>query len=87
MAYPYAQNLEKQPHPASHTKEGTTNHPRKIEYDNTLTTTPTTQWKLQEKTSKRKGLEGGGGIRIVELAYKGPGVIEPHKDEPTAQPA
>ena len=88
MAHPNVQNLEKQPHPApSHTKEDNTYHPRQIEYDITRSTTPTTRWKVQEKTSKRKGLERGKGLSSLEkLAYKGPGVIEPHMDGPIAQP-
>ena len=59
MVYPNVQNLEKQPHPAPHTEEYTTHYPRQIEYDITRSTTPTTRWKVQEKTSKRNGLEGG----------------------------
>ena len=42
-----------------HTNEDTANPSRQREYDNTRSTTPTTEWKVQEKTSKRKGLGGG----------------------------
>ncbi len=42
--------------------------------------------KVQEKARKWTGLEGGE-IRTVELAYKGPWVIEPHMDGPISHPA
>jgi hypothetical protein len=87
MAHPYVQDLETQPHLEPISYENTTLHPLHIDNDTTRPTTPTTQWKVQEKTSKWRGASKGGMIRIEELAYKGPGIIEPHKDGPIAQPA
>ncbi len=88
MAHPYVQGLGSQPHLNSHTKENTTHQPQKIEYDNTRPITPTTQRKAQEYTSKRRGQDGvGGGNITMELAYKGPRVIEPSMDGPISQTA
>jgi hypothetical protein len=39
---------------------------------------------IEDKQGKRLG---GGGIRLEAQAYKGPGVLEPRKDGPIAQPA
>ena len=86
MTQPNVQNLEKQPHTETHTEEDTTNPSRQIENDNIRSTTPTTTWKVQEKTSKWTGL-GGGRNRLEESTYKGLWVIELHMDGPIAQPA
>jgi hypothetical protein len=42
--------------------------------------------RYQEKTIKRKLMESGGGIKLLDLAYEGSGVLEYRKDGPIAQP-
>ena len=39
------------------------------------------------KTIKRRRLEQGEATEQADLAYKGPGVIDPYMDGPIAQPA
>jgi hypothetical protein len=86
MAHPNVQNLEKQPHPTTHTKEDTNNQTRQLtkRKHKLLNTDHIVEGTL--KTSKRERL-GEGGIRIKAQAYKGLGDIEPLMDRPIAQPA
>ena len=50
-------------------------------------TTPTPKGKVQEERSKWRRLEQGEGKDYVDLAYKGPWIIDPRMDGPIAQPA
>jgi hypothetical protein len=86
MAHPNDQNLEKQPHTATHTKEDTNNQTRQLtrrkhRFHNTDHIVEGTL-----KTSKRERL-GEGGFRLEAQAFKGIGVIEPRLDDPIAQSA
>jgi hypothetical protein len=52
--------------------------------------THSTDHKEEDKREDEQAEEDGlrwGGIRLVDLTYEGPGVVNPHMDEPIAQPA
>ncbi len=51
----------------------------------TRDTDPTGEGTREEEQAEEAGI--GGGDDKVDLAYKGPGVLDPHMDGPLAQPA
>ena len=87
MAYPRLKGLEKHPHPTTKTKEPKTYHPRLAKRRHVAhNTDPKEEGRREDEQAEDDGL-GGGGIRLVDLAYEGPGVVDLHMDGPIAQPA
>ena len=86
MAYPHLKGLEKRPHPATKTIEPKTYHPRLAKRRPvTHNTDPKEEGAREDEQAKEDGL--GGGIKLVDVAYEGPRVVDPHMDGPIAHPA
>jgi hypothetical protein len=92
MAHNHVQSLKKHPHPAPKDKtDRNTHHQRHIKSGAQGPTTPTTLWKVtreeEQEEEARLGVEKEDHVIQVDMAYEGPGVLDPQTDGPIAHPA